>query len=281
MREVENLVILKTEVLLGDLLFPESPRWRDNKLWFSDQEKNIVMTVNLEGESETIVETENHPSGLGWLPDGKLLVVSMEDSRLLRLDPGGLIEVADLSKLSTFYCNDMVVDKKGCAYIGNFGFDFFNGKPFAPAEIVLVTSKGDAQVVANDMAFPNGTVITPDDKTLIVAETFATRLTAFSILDDGSLTDRRIWASLRSIPPDGICLDDEGGIWVAAPGRHRVVRVLEGGKITHKVKVETDAYACMLGGPERDILFITTSTAERIKGRIEFVKVDVPGVGLP
>jgi sugar lactone lactonase YvrE len=268
-------------VLIGDLLFPESPRWHDHKLWFSDQEMNKVMTVNLEGESETIVEIENHPSGLGWLPDGKLLVVSMEDSRLLRLDPGGLIELADLSKLSTFSCNDMVVDKKGRAYVGNFGFDFFNGKPFAPAEIILVTSNGDARVVAEDMAFPNGTVITPDEKILIVAETFATRLTAFNILDDGSLTKRRIWASLRLIPPDGICLDAEGAIWVSAPGRHRVVRVLEGGEITHKVKVETDAYACMLGGPKRDILFITTSTAERINGRIEFVKVDVPGVGLP
>ncbi len=276
-----NLVILKTKVLLEDLLFPESPRWHDNKLWFSDQEMNKVMTVNLEGESKTIVEMENHPSGLGWLPDGELLVVSMEDSRLLRLDPDGLIELADLSKLSKFYSNDMVVDKKGRAYVGNFGFDFFNGKPFAPAEIILVTSNGDARVVAEDMAFPNGTVITPDEKILIVAETFATRLTAFNILDDGSLTDRRIWASLRSIPPDGICLDAEEAIWVSAPGRHRVVRVLEGGEITHKVKVETDAYACMLGGPERDILFITTSTAERINGRIEFVKVDVPGVGLP
>lgn len=276
-----NLVILKTEVLLDGLLFPESPRWYDNKLWFSDQEMNKVITVNLEGKAETIVEMENRPSGLGWQPDGKLLIVSMEDRRLLQLDPSGLIEYADLSNLSTFYCNDMVVDKKGRAYVGNFGFDYFNKKSFVPAEIVLVTSKGNARVVANDMAFPNGTVITPDEKLLIVAETFATRLTAFNILDDGSLTDRRIWASLRAIPPDGICLDAEGAIWVSAPGRHRVVRVLEGGEITHKVKVETDAYACMLGGPERDILFITTSTDERNNGRIEFVKVDVPGVGLP
>lgn len=275
------MVILKTEVLLDGLLFPESPRWYNNKLWFSDQEMNKVMTVNLEGEVEIIIEMENRPSGLGWLPDGKLLIVSMEDRRLLSLDPSGLNEYADLSRLSTFYCNDMVVDKKGRAYVGNFGFDYFNRESFVPAEIVLVTSKGNARVVANDMAFPNGTVITPDEKLLIVAETFATRLTAFNILDDGSLTDRRIWASLRAIPPDGICLDAEGAIWVSAPGRHRVVRVLEGGEITHKVKVETDAYACMLGGPERDILFITTSTDERNNGRIEFVKVDVPGVGLP
>ncbi|MHA2036048.1 MAG: SMP-30/gluconolactonase/LRE family protein [Promethearchaeota archaeon] len=275
------MVFLKTEVLLKDLLFPESPRWHDNKLWFSDQEMKKVMTVDLDGKTETIVELENMPSGLGWLPDERLLIVSMEDCKLYSLGPKELTMVADLSNLTTFSCNDMVVDKKGRAYVGNFGFDYFNNKPFVPAEIVLVTSKGDARIVANDMAFPNGTVITPDNKTLIVAETFALRLTAFNILNDGSLTDRRIWASLRSIPPDGICLDAEGAIWVAAPGRHRVVRVLEGGEITQQIKVETDAYACMLGGPERDILFIATSTAERINGRIEFVKVDVPGVGLP
>ena len=131
------------------------------------------------------------------------------------------------------------------------------------------------------MAFPNGTVITPDNKTLIVGETFAARLTAFNIMEDGSLTERRIWANLKTIAPDGICLDAEGGIWVSVPGRHRVVRILEGGKITHKVKVETDAYACMLGGSDRNILFIATSTPERVKGRIEYVKVDIPGAGLP
>ena len=131
------------------------------------------------------------------------------------------------------------------------------------------------------MAFPNGTVITPDDQTLIVAETFAARLTAFDILEDGSLSRRRVWANLKSLAPDGICLDEEGGIWAAAPGRRRVVRVVEGGKITHIIKVENDAYACMLGGPDRRTLFVATSTHTRTNGRIEVVEVDIPGAGLP
>ncbi|MFX0082250.1 MAG: SMP-30/gluconolactonase/LRE family protein [Candidatus Hodarchaeota archaeon] len=275
------MVFLETKVLIEGLLFPESPRWHNGRLWFSDMDSHKVMTVDLDGNIETILEIPNRPSGLGWLPDSSLLVVSMENCRLLRLDPKGLTEHADLSGLATFNCNDMVVDKKGRAYVGNFGFDFFNTQPFKPAEIVLIELSGDSRIVAGDMAFPNGTVITPDETTLIVAETFATRLTAFDIMEDGSLENRRIWANLKSIAPDGICLDTEGAIWVAAPGRHRVVRVLEGGKITHKVKIETNAYACMLGGPNRDTLFITTSTSERTNGKIEYVEVEVPGAGLP
>ncbi|MFX1326908.1 MAG: SMP-30/gluconolactonase/LRE family protein [Promethearchaeota archaeon] len=275
------MVVLTTKTLLEGLGFTESPRWHNDKLWFSDMEGHKVMTVDLEGNPDTIIEMLNRPSGLGWLPDERLLIVSMEDRRLFRLDPDGLTEVANLSNFASFYLNDMVVDKKGRAYIGNFGFDYFNRKPFAPAEIILVTPEGDAKVVAANMAFPNGTVITSDDKTLIVAETFATRLTAFDIMDDGSLKNRRIWANLKTIAPDGICLDAEGAIWAAAPGRYRVVRILEGGKITHKVKITRDVFACMLGGPDRDILFTCTATKERTNGSIEFVKVDIPGAGLP
>lgn len=275
------MVFLETKVLLEGLDFAESPRWHDDKLWFSDMEAHKVMTVDLNGNSEVIIETPNRASGLGWLPDGRLLVNSMENRRLLRLDPDGLTEVADLSKLASFHLNDMVVDKEGRAYIGNFGFDYFNNKPFAPAEIILVSPQGDARIVADNMAFPNGMVITPDDKSIIVAETFAARVTAFDIMDDGSLTKRRIWANLKSIAPDGISLDVEGAIWVAAPGRGRVVRVLEGGKISDKVKITRDVFACMLGGPDRDILFICTATKERTNASIEYVKVDVPGAGLP
>ena len=275
------MVILETNVLIDGLLFPESPRWHNDRLWFSDIDTHKVLTVDLDGNLETILEIPNRPSGLGWLPDGRLLIVSMENCQLLRLDPKGVTEHADLSGLATFHCNDMVVDKKGRAYVGNFGFDWANTEPFKPAEIVLVEPNGDSRIVARDMAFPNGTVITPDKSTLIVAETFEARLTAFNIMEDGSLTNRRVWANLKSIAPDGICLDTEGAIWVAAPGRHRVVRVLEGGKITHKVKIDTDAYACMLGGPSRDILLIPTSTSERINGKIEYVQVEVPGAGLP
>ncbi|MHA1458598.1 MAG: SMP-30/gluconolactonase/LRE family protein [Promethearchaeota archaeon] len=274
-------ITLKTEVLLDGLKFPESPRWHDDKLWFVDMEDHKVMTVDLNGNTETILELPNSVSGLGWLPDNRLLVVSVENSRLMRLDSDGVTEVIDLNRFGTVFLNDMIVDKKGRAYIGNFGFDYFNGKPFAPTKLILVYPNGDAKVVADNMAFPNGTVITPDDKTLIIAETFSAQLTAFNIMDDGSLTDRRVWANLKSLAPDGICLDAEGGIWLAAPGRKRVVRVLEGGQITHIVRVENDAYACMLGGPDRKTLFIATSKHTRDAGKIEFVKVDIPGAGLP
>lgn len=274
-------ITLKTEVLLKELKFPESPRWHDDKLWFVDIDGHKVMTVDLKGNSETILELPNQVSGLGWLPDNKLLVVSMGDNTLLRLDPEGVKVVADLNEFNTVLCNDMVVDKKGRAYVGNMGFDYFNDKPFAPTKLILVEPNGDARVVVENMAFPNGTVITPDDKILIIAETFAAKLTAFDIMEDGSLTGRRVWANLKSLAPDGICLDAEGGIWLAAPGRRRVVRVLEGGQITHIVRVENDAYACMLGGPDRKTLFVATSKHTRDAGRIEFVEVDIPGAGLP
>jgi sugar lactone lactonase YvrE len=274
-------ITLRTEVLIEGLKFPESPRWHDDKLWFVDMEGHKVMTVDLDGNTETIIELPNSVSGLGWLPDNRLLIVSVEDCRLLRLDPEGVTEVIDLNRFGTVFLNDMVVDKKGRAYVGNFGFDYFNEKPFAPTKLILVYPNGEAKVVADNMAFPNGTVITPDDKTLIIAETFAAQLTAFDILEDGSLTKRRVWANLKSLVPDGICLDAEEGIWLAAPGRKRVVRVLEGGQITHIVRVENDAYACMLGGPDRKTLFVATSKHSRDAGRIEFVEVDIPGAGLP
>ena len=274
-------IILKTEILLEGLKFPESPRWHDNKLWFVDMESYKVMTVELNGNNKVILERPNQVSGLGWLPDNRLLVVSMGDNRLLRLDPDGLNVVVDLNRFGTVLCNDMVVDKKGRAYIGNFGFDYLNGEPFAPTKLILVNPNGEARVVADNMAFPNGIVITPDDQTLVIAETFAARLTAFDIKEDGSLTKRRVWANLKSLAPDGICLDQDGGIWVAAPGRGRVVRVLEGGLITHIIRVENDAYACMLGGPDRKTLFVATSKHTRDAGRIEFVEVDIPGAGLP
>ena len=277
---MSNPELLETEIFLEGLKFPEGPRWHDNKLWFSDMNARKVMTVDLKGNTETIIEMEDSPSGLGWLPDGTLLIVSMEDQRLLRLTTDGIKEVADLSSLATDRCNDMVVDKKGRAYVGNFGFNYQNER-FKPAEIILVTPEGDVQIVADKLAFPNGTVITPDDKTLIVAETFASKLTAFDILDDGLLEGRRVWANLKSLTPDGICLDAEGGIWIASPGRGKVFRVLEGGEVTHEVKVSTQAYACMLGGLDRCSLFVATSTADQIEGRIEIVRVETPGAGLP
>lgn len=284
----ETLMKLETTLLLDGLGFPESPRWHDGKLWFSDMPAHRVMTVDLEGHAETIVEVPNQPSGLGWLPNGRLLVVSMIDRRLLRLDPIGLTEVADLSLLAAYHCNDMVVDEHGRAYIGNFGFDYRGGQPFSLTALILVTPEGAAQVVADELAFPNGTVITPDGRTLIVGETMGRRLTAFDIAPDGALTRRRLWAQLEDGRlPDGICLDAEGAIWVASPPSSEVLRVHEGGQVTHRIKTATRAYACMLGGPDRCKLFVCTAansdeaTWALASGRIEMVRVNVPGVGLP
>ncbi len=277
-----------TSVLLEGLAFPEGPRWRDGKLWFSDMHGDRVMTVDLEGRTQTVVDVPGWPSGLGWLPDGCLLVVSMTDRRLLRLDPGGLTQVADLSALASFHCNDMVVDVQGRAYVGNFGYDVHGGGAVKNAALVLVAPGGEARVVADDLRFPNGTVITPDGRTLVVGETLGQRLTAFDIEDDGSLGGRRVWAQLERALPDGICLDAEGGIWVATVVGGEVLRVLEGGEVTQRLAVSTQAFACMLGGPERRTLFVCTAeTSEPEKaranptGRIEIAEVEVPGVGLP
>lgn len=274
-------MILETTILAEGLLFPEGPRWHDEKIWVSDMHSGWVLTVDLNGKMEKIIEVPESPSGLGWLPDGRLLVVSMLNRRLLRLDPEGLFEVADLSRLASFHCNDMVVDLEGRAYIGNFGFDFAAHASIKPAEIVLVTPDGQARRVIGDLLFPNGSVITPDGQTLIVAETFGHRLTAFDISPDGSLSKRRSWAYLKGFYPDGICLDAEGAVWVAAPYPGEVLRVLKGGTITHRIQVATKPYACMLGGPDRRTLFVCTSGSSAASGRIEIVEVEVPGAGLP
>jgi sugar lactone lactonase YvrE len=280
---------LTTRTLLGDVAFGEGPRWHDGRLFFSDMHAQRVMAVGPGGVAEEICRVPADPSGLGWLPDGRLLVVSMRDRRLLRLEPdGALVEVADLSSLASYHCNDMVVDRQGRAYVGNFGWDLHGGGSPRSAELILVTPEGEARVVADDLAFPNGTVITDDGRTLIVAESMGQRLTAFDVAPDGSLSGRRVWAALEGIVPDGIALDAEGAIWVASPVSHGCFRVREGGEATHRVEVATQAFACMLGGPERRDLFVCTAgssrpdeCAARRDGRIETVRVDVPGAGRP
>jgi len=273
--------------LFDGLRFPEGPRWHEGALWFSDMHARQVMKLELDGRAEVVAEVPNDPSGLGWLPDGRLLVVSMQDRRLLRLDPDGLHEVADLSACTPFHCNDMVVDDQGRAYVGNFGFDLHGGGKPAATSLALVRPDGETLVVADQLLFPNGTVITPDGGTLIVGESFGARLTAFDIAPDGTLSNRRIWAQLEKAVPDGICLDAEGGIWMASPVSAEVLRVREGGEVTDRISVQTQAFACMLGGPERRTLFICTAAdsdpakTDARSGRIESVEVDVPGAGLP
>ena len=279
----------KAEILLDGLAFPEGPRWHEGRLWFSDMHDLRVRTLDLDGKSDVVVEVPHAPSGLGWLPDGRLLVVSMEDRRLLRLEPQGrLVQHADLSGLATYHCNDMVTDARGRSYVGNFGYDIHTGAPQRDAEIVLVEADGLARVAAAGLKFPNGTVITPDGRTLIVGESAAARLTAFDIADDGSLTGKRTWAKLEGAVPDGICLDAEGCVWVASPLGTQLLRVAQGGAVTHRVGVSRRAIACALGGPDRKTLFCATSDSfepeacrAARRGAIEVARVDVAGAGFP
>ena len=276
-------------ILVDGLAFPEGPRWHDGHLFFSDQHDRRVLKMDPDGKAETLVEVPNQPSGLGWLPDGTMLIVSMLDRKVLRLEAGKLVEHADLSALAPGECNDMVVDARGRAYVGNFGFDMYGGGEARDTCVILVEPDGSARVAADGIAFPNGTVITDDGRTLIIGESMGGRLTAFTIADDGSLTDRRLFAQLQGAIPDGICLDAEGAVWVACPATGRCLRVRDGGEVVDEIKVTNDfAYACMLGGDDRRTLYMCTApssepkeTLAQRKGRIEAVQVDVPGAGLP
>jgi sugar lactone lactonase YvrE len=278
----------KTELLLDGLMFPEGPRWHQDQLWFTDQHAQQIKAVDINGNAQLIAELSDLPGGLGWLPDGRLLVVSMCNRQLLVLEQDKLSLFADLSKLASFHCNDLLVDQQGRSYVGNFGYDLHGGADLSTAEIILVSAEGKPKIVSTEVVFPNGMVITPDRNTLIVAETFASRLSSFSIQSDGSLGQRELWANLDGAFPDGICLDQKNGIWVACPNTGDVIRVEQGGIITDNVKAIGNAYACMLGGTERNTLFVLTSETDDPKeavrtrsGRIEVVDVSVPGVGLP
>jgi len=279
---------MKLEPLLGGLSFGEGPRWHGGKLWFSDFYVHQVRTVDEAGRAETIVEVAGQPSGLGWRPDGTMLIVSMTDQRLMRFAGGKLTVEAELGGLANGHCNDMVVDGQGRAYVGNFGFDRHAGEAPRTTCLIRVDPDGSVHKAADDLMFPNGTVITPDGRTLIVGETFANRLSAYDVAADGGLSNRRTWAAIDGCYPDGICLDAEGAIWVADPLGQRVLRILEGGRVTHSLDLAPrGAYACMLGGADRRTLFVVTNkgsgpaSADKRNGRIETMRVDVPGVGWP
>lgn len=274
--------------LLDDLIFAEGPRWHDGKLWFSDMHDKKICTVDVNGKKEVIFEAPSDTSGLGWRPDGTLLYVSMQDKKLMQLKDGKASEVADLSEFATFYCNDMVVDAKGRAYVGNFGFDLHGKAEPCGANLIMVDVDGAVSVAASDLNFPNGTVITPDDKTMIVGESFGGKLTAFDVSADGTLSNRRVWADIAPAVPDGICLDAEGAIWVASPTTQEVLRVHEGGEVSRRIKVDSNAFACMLGGADGKTLFVLTAVesdpntmAGRRTGKIETIKVDAARAGLP
>ena len=246
-----------------------------------------VLKVAPSGDLEVAVQlADDQPSGLGWLPNGDLLIVAMSSRRLLRFDGTEISVHADLSELASGLCNDMVVDKFGRAYVGNFGFDLHNGAAQRNAELILVEPDGKARCVDDEVLFPNGTVITPDDSTLIVAETFAGRLTAFDLNSRGDLSNRRVWAQLpKGAVPDGICLDAAGGIWSASPSTNNCIRQIEGGEVTHEIKLESGAFACMIGGDQLYILTSTTSRPDQCKAnrdaRVEVYPAPYPAAGCP
>jgi sugar lactone lactonase YvrE len=274
-------------ILIDGLCFGEGPRWRDGALWLSDMHAQQVLRVTPSGVSEVVVELDDdQPSGLGWLANGDLLIVGMTKRQLLRFDGSTLSVHADLSELASWYCNDMVTDASGRAYVGNFGFDLHNKAKRKPAEIIRVEPDGSAYVEDDNVMFPNGTVITPDGKTLIVGETFANCLSAFDIGDDGTLSNKRLWAQLPDgAVPDGICLDAGGGVWSASPTSNDCIRQLEGGEVTHRIALERGAFACMIGD---DSLYILTSTSSdpakciaNRDARVEVFDAPYPAAGWP
>ena len=283
--EGRRVIGRELKVLAEGFAFPEGPRWHDGSLWFSDMFGLAVVRVDLSGSCEKIVEVPRQPSGLGWLPDGRLLVVSMEDRKVLRLDPDGLVEHADLSAVAPANCNDMVVDRFGRAYVGNFGGELRRGEPVAPGRLALAYEDGRVAAVADDLRFANGMAISPDGHTLFVAESMACppRLSAFDIDPEGRLTNRRAVAEFDAEAPDGICLDAEGAVWIASPPTKEAARVLDG-RVVERVSTGTyGCYAVALGGPAGRTLFVCTSgtslpekARRRRTGRISVVEVDVP-----
>jgi sugar lactone lactonase YvrE len=281
------------QVVLSGLAFPESPRWRDGRLWVSDWGAGQVIALSIDGDSEggpaeVVASIESFPMCIDHLPDGRLLIVASSQQRILRQEPdGSLVTHADLSGVSLHPWNDIVVDGRGNAYVNNIGFDFPEGE-VAPGTITLVTPDGDARQVADGVMFPNGMAVTPDGATLIVAESYGNRLTAFDIAADGSLTGRRTWAEVED-HPDGICLDAEGAVWYGDVGTHRAVRVPEGGDVLQAIELDRGCFAAMLGGPDRRTLFLVTNAwgvpaAESNgsgQGQVLAVPAPAPGDGYP
>ncbi len=288
-----------TRVLTEGIYFGEGPRWRDGRLWFSDFYAHAVKSVSLAGDLRTEVEIDDQPSGLGWMPDGSLLIVAQIKRQLLRRFPDGRIAVhAELGHIADFHCNDMVVDSRGGAYVGNFGFDLDAAihargvesviAQHPTARLAYVTPEGEAKVAAEDLHFPNGPVITPDGRTLILGETLGGVLTAFDIAPDGGLSNRRVWAQTWPRVPDGIALDADGAIWIANPIAPECARIAAGGEVLEVVETGQPCFACMLGGDDGQTLFMLTAAssdheaaAAKQTGRILVAEVDSPRAGLP
>ncbi len=280
--------------LADGLYFGEGPRWHDGRLWFSDFYDHAVKSMDPAGHVRTELEIDDQPSGLGWLPDGRLLVVSMLRRQLLRVDADGVKVHADLSALATFHCNDMVVDRQGRAYVGNFGFDLDHALHTRGVEGVLadhptavlarVDPDGSLHIASTGMHFPNGSAITADGKVLVVAETLALRLTAFDIAADGALSNRRVWAPVGMRAPDGICMNRDGHVWIANAIGPECVLFAPGGEIIATVATDQPCFACALGGTDGRTLYMLTAPSSvgdiaraSRQGRVLCATVATPG----
>ena len=282
--------LMSMRTVLTGLTFPEQPRWHDGRLWFSDWGTRSVLAVDPAGESQVVLHGRSFPMCVDWLPDGRLLLVSGREGIVHCRAPDGALETyADLNRVSDRPPgNEMVVDGRGHVYVNGGGFDFAGGEEFAPGMIALIDGPDSARIVADDLAFPNGMLIAPDGATLIVGESYARRLSAFDIADDGSLVNRRIWADVGDGVPDGICMDAEGAVWYADVPNRRCVRVREGGEVLQTVQVDRGCFACALGGEDRRTLYITAnqwggpgSMLERTEGVLLALAAPAPGVGWP
>lgn len=280
---------MEFETLVDGVNFGEGPRWHEGHLWYSDFYQHTVYRVTAGGDRTAMVVLEDErPSGLGWMPDGDLLIVAMKSRQVLRWDGSSLIQHADLSNLATGYCNDMVLRSDGTAYVGNFGFDLESRADFAPAALIQISPDGAATIAADGLAFPNGTVLTPDEKTLIVGESFGGSYQAFDVAPDGSLSNKREWAAIAGTAPDGCCLDADGAIWFADATGSQLIRVAEGGEVLATVPTPMPVYACMLGGDDGRTLYALMApgahpdeVGDKAGGMIASIRVDSPHAGRP
>jgi sugar lactone lactonase YvrE len=279
------------KTLMTGIAFGEQPRWHGNRLWFSDWGAQEVIALDLDGNSEVMHRGSSFPLCVDWLPDGRMLVVSAREGLLLRREPdGSLVTHGDLGSVSDPPAwNELVVDGRGNAYVNGGGFDLMAGEPFAPGIVALVTPDGSARQVADGLEFPNGMLVTADNSTLVVGESYAKRLTAFDIEPDGGLSNRRVWADLGDGVPDGICLDAENAVWYGDVPNQRCVRVREGGEVLDTIELDRGCFACALGGADRTTLFMMATEwngpermfAEPRTGQILSLEAPAPGVGWP
>jgi sugar lactone lactonase YvrE len=277
-------------IVKDGLVMGESPRWHDGRLWVSDWGAREVLAIAEDGRSEVVVsDGPELPACIDWLSDGSLVIVAGREGRLLRrAGDGTLVTHADLTTVAAPPWNDIVVDGRGNTYVNCAGFDFPGGE-FAPGLVAVVTADGDVRAVADGLAFPNGMAVTPDDATLIVAESYGRCLTAFDIAPGGGLAGRRVWADLSGGVPDGICIDAEGAVWYADVPNQRCVRVREGGEVLATVELDRGCFACMLGGAEGRTLFVVASewrgpariAEEAGTGRVVAVEAPAARAGRP